>query len=220
MKQKRLILGIVLLGCGADSASTSPRAGEPPAATINPGCMCGQELGIPGPQGPTGLQGAIGPAGLPGQQGPAGLAGPPGQQGPSGLPGASGVDGIPGSIGPPGAQGVPGAQGPAGATGPSGSSWTNSFYYGTETSTLAPGTLLFRISVVFGCNDGDITVTGGCNAAQTPIGEQPRLVSSIPAWVNGTEGPNGEPTGWQCLWDRSMNATADTFITMGLCATP
>lgn len=92
----------------------------------------GLSQGLPGPQGPQGIQGPIGltgpqgpqgvkgDTGLTGATGPVGPQGAQGDTGPIGLTGPQGIQGIQGVKGDKGDTGPQGIQGPTGLTGPQG----------------------------------------------------------------------------------------------------
>ncbi len=116
-----LLFGLMLSGCGDETAARRPVADAGTAARAD--ACCEANAGAVGPVGPIGPMGPAGSAGAPGADGapgPQGERGPQGEQGTRGDQGPQGAVGVQGAAGERGPRGDQGPQGIAGVQGPPG----------------------------------------------------------------------------------------------------
>ncbi len=137
-----------------------------------------------------GEQGAAGPAGAPGAPGATGTTGGDGADGVDGQDGATGAPGSTGQAGQRGGNGqdgADGADGQDGSDGADGSVDPDAIYIVTKTSPSASGEHVISAS----CDDGDLLMTGGCQAVNAVF-----LRSSYP----GSSLLDGQlkPKTWLC----------------------
>lgn len=202
---KRIAFAILSLSLFACSTDPSAAPSSPSSASATPGA-----------------QGPAGPAGADGLPGAAGAQGPAGEQGPVGAPGPQGAPGAPGSEGPAGPQGPTGIQGPAGAQGPAGPAGQmgpqgpkgdpgpgplepSDVYMVAAEAFLPPGASMASV-ISAACADGDVLLSGSCEASDFNSGGMPGPASWMTIRNRPYLGGSGTVMSWQCQGKNPSNA--------------